>query len=125
MTVTAFASGTGNGGAALTVTTEHFLSDINEAGVFVVEVDTNPLVDGDVLEARVYGGILTGGTARVIDDGFRVYYGAQHADDKTKTIGPFANERTDGTTTTSPMRFSLKQTFGTGRSPTWKVVKVA
>lgn len=119
MTVTAFASGTGNSGAALTVTTEHFVSDVNAAGVYTFEIDTNPLADGDVLELRVYKMILTSGTAR--PHLFAVYYGGQSADDLIKVSEPVSNELTDS----QALRFSLKQTFGTGRSIVWKVLKHA
>lgn len=119
MAVTAAASGTGNGGSALTVTTEHQLADIAAAGVYVFEIDTNALADGDILEARVYKMILTSGTARVVH--FAAWYGAQRTDDKIKVSLPVTNELTDSTA----LRFSLKQTHGTGRAIPWKVIKAA
>jgi hypothetical protein len=113
MAVSAFASGT----QTATVTTEHFLSSPNVAGIFTLHVDTNAMAAGDVLELRVYQIVLTGGTTRVAY--FARYADAQPADDQIKLSVPIANELTD----TNSLRFSLKQTFGTGRNFPWKVLQ--
>lgn len=113
MAVTASASGT----QTATVTTEHQLADTAAAGVYTFHVDTNAMVAGDVLELRVYQMELTGGTSRVLF--FHAYYGAQPTDDVMKVSLPIGNELTDATS----LRFSLKQTFGTGRAYPWKVLK--
>jgi hypothetical protein len=115
MATTAFASGT----QAATVTTEHFVSSPNVAGVFTFHVDTVNMVSGDVLELRIYQMVLTGGTQRVIF--FVAYYGAQPTDDLIKVSIPIGNELTD----TNSLRMSLKQTFGTSRNFPWKVLKYA
>lgn len=113
MAVTAFASGT----QTATIGTEHFLSSPNVAGTFTLHVDTNALAAGDVVELRVYQIVLTGGTSRVAY--YMRYEGAQPTDDVIKVSVPISNELTD----TNSLRFSLKQTFGTGRSFPWKVLK--
>ena len=110
---TAYASGT----QTATVTTEHFLSSPNVAGVFSLTVDTNLMVAGDVLELRVYQMVLTGGTTRVVY--YAMFDGAQPTDDKIKVSGVIGNELTD----TNSLRFSLKQTFGTSRDFPWKVLR--
>jgi hypothetical protein len=115
MAVTDFANGT----QTATVTTEHQLADVNAAGVYTFSVDTNAMADGDVLELRVYEMALTSGTARVLF--MQPYYGAQPTDDLIKASVPVANALTDSTA----LRFSLKQTFGTGRSFPWRVNKIA
>ncbi len=117
MAVTAQASGT----QTATVGTEHQLADTNVAGVFIFEVDTNAMVAGDIVELRVYEMILTSGTSRVVFS--HAYYGAQDAsaDGLQKNSIPVSNELTDATA----LRFSLKQTFGTGRAFPWKVLKHA
>lgn len=115
MTVAAAASGT----QTATVTTEHQLADTAAAGIYTFEVDCNAMVAGDVLELRVYKMILTAGTSRVVFVGF--FYGAQATDDLVKVSVPVTNELTDSTS----LRFSLKQTFGTGRAFPWKVVKIS
>lgn len=108
-----------SGSQTTVVTTEHFVEDTNTAGVFVFEVDTNALADGDVLELRVYKMIATSGTARVAF--FAAFYGAQAVDDLIKTSLPIANELTDS----QALRFSMKQTFGSARAIPWKVLRVA
>lgn len=115
MAVTAHASGT----QSATIGTEHFLSSPNVAGTFTLHVDTNAMAAGDVLELRVYQMVLTSGTQRPAY--FRRYTDAQPADDLIKISVPISNELTD----TNALRFSLKQTAGTGRSYPWKVLKYA
>jgi hypothetical protein len=113
MAVTAQASGT----QTATVTTEHQLADVNVAGVFTFHVDTNAMAANDVLELRVYQMELTSGASRVLF--MQQYYGVQLADDLQKVSLPIGNDLTDSTS----LRFSLKQTFGTGRAFPWKVLK--
>ena len=115
MAVAASASGT----QTATVTTEHQLADTAATGVYQFIVDTAALANGDVLELRVYQMVLTSGTSRILF--FQGYYGAQPTDDVIKVSIPVANELTDATA----LRFSLKQTFGTGRAFPWKVLKIA
>jgi len=115
MAVTAFGSGT----QTATVTTEHQLADVNAAGVYTFHVDTSNMAAGDILELRVYQMELTSGTSRVLF--FHAYYGAQPTDDLQKVSLPIGNDLTDSTS----LRFSLKQTFGTGRQYAWKVLKFA
>lgn len=115
MALTAFGSGT----QTATVTTEHTLASVNQAGVYTLHVDTVNMAAGDVLELRVYQMVLTGGTARVAH--FMQYSGAQPAHDQIKPSIPLSNELTD----TDALKFTLKQTFGTGRAFPWKVLKHA
>lgn len=113
MAVTLQASGT----QTATVTTEHTLADVAVAGVFSLHVDTVNMVAGDITELRVYQIDLTGGTRRVAF--FQAYYGAQPTDDVMKVSFPIGNDLTDA----GSLRFTLKQTFGTGRAFPWKVLK--
>lgn len=113
MSVTASASGT----QTASISTEHQLADTAAAGVYTFHVDTNAMVAGDTLELRVYQMVLTGGTSRVAY--MQTFSGAQPADDKIKISEPIGNELTDSTS----LRFSLKQTAGTGRAFPWKVLK--
>ena len=115
MAITADASGT----QAATVTTEHTLDDVANAGVFSFHVDTVNMVAGDTLELRIYQIVLTGGTRRVAY--FASFTGAQSADDLIKVSVPIANELTDA----GSLRFTLKQTAGTSRNFPWKVLKYA
>jgi len=111
MAATAYASGT----QTCTVTTEHFLSSPNVAGVYTLNLDTNALAAGDILEVRLYKMVLTGGTARVayVD----AYAGAQPTDDKIKISVPLAT----GLSETNGLRFSITQTAGTGRNIPWSL----
>ena len=115
MAVTAQASGT----QTAVIGTEHYLADVAVAGVFTCHIDTINMAAGDVLELSVYQMVLTVGTARVVY--FGAYSGVQPTDDKIKISIPISNELTDATS----LRFSLKQTFGTGRAYPWKVLKHA
>lgn len=112
MAVTAYASGT----QTAVIGTEHFLSSPNVAGTFTLHVDMNALAAGDVVELRVYQIVLTAGTSRVAY--LARFAGAQPTDDQIKVSVPISNELTD----TNSLRFSLKQTVGTGRAFPWKVL---
>lgn len=115
MAVTSFANGT----QTATVTTEHFVSDVNQAGTYVFEVNTTNMAAGDVLELRIYRKPLTGSTSVVAY--FSAFYGVQPAEDVIKISVPISNDHTNATA----LRFSLKQTFGTGRNFEWNVLKHA
>lgn len=115
MAVTAQASGT----QTAVITTEHFVADVAVSGVFTFHVDTNAMVAGDALELRIYQMILTAGTSRVVC--MTRFHGVQPTEALIKLSIPIANELTDGTA----LRFSLKQTDGTGRAFPWKVLKIA
>lgn len=115
MTITAFGSGT----QAATVTTEHFLANVNEAGAYTFHVDLVNMAAADVVELRIYQMVLTGGTQRVAY--LETFQGAQPVDGLIAISVPISNELTD----TNSLRFSLKQTLGTGRNFPWKVLKHA
>lgn len=112
MTVAAYASGT----QTAVIGTEHFLSSPNVAGTFTMHLDTVNMAAGDVIEIRIYQMILTGGTQRVAY--LTRYADAQLTDDLIKISVPISNELTD----TNSLRFSLKQTAGTGRAFQWKIL---
>lgn len=113
MAITAKGSGT----QTAVIGTEHTLLDIAVAGVFSLHVDKNAMVAGDVLELRIYQIVLASGTRRVAY--IARYAGAQPVDDQISISVPIANELTDA----GSLRFTLKQTFGTGRAFPWKVLQ--
>lgn len=115
MAVTAQGSGT----QTAVIGTEHTLLDVAVAGTFTLHVDLNAMAALDVLELRIYQIVLTGGTRRVCY--FKGAYGAQSADDMIVISVPISNELTDA----GSIRFTLKQTGGTGRAFPWKVLKYA
>ena len=111
-----YASGT----QTATLTTEHFLSNVNAVGTYTFHVDTSGMQAGDILELRVYQIELTGGTARVAL--YMRYEGAQAADDMQKISIPVGNDLTDA----NSLRFSLQQnriSGGTGQNFAWKVLQ--
>ena len=116
MTIAAFGTPTSQ---TASIGTEHFLANVNEAGVYTFHVDMNALAAGDYLELRIYQIVLTGGTARVVY--LETFQGGDIAvrEEKIFISVPISNELTD----TNSLRFSLKQTLGTGRSFPWKVLK--
>lgn len=115
MAVTAFAQGTQNA----TIDTEHFLASPDEAGTYQLYVDMDNMAAGDVVELRVYKMMLTGGTPKGALP--QTYYGVQADDDLIKFTVPISTELAE----TNALRFSLKQTDGTGRAFDWKVLKFA
>jgi hypothetical protein len=113
MAVTAAGSGT----QTATVSTEHTLLDVSTAGTYTFHVDKNNLASGDTVELRIYQMVLTAGTRRVA---YKVSYsGAQDTDDMISISVPISNELTDS----GALRFTLKQTAGTGRGFAWKVLR--
>jgi hypothetical protein len=109
----------GNGTQTATIGTEHTLLDIAAAGTYTFHIDTFNLAVGDVVELRIYQMVLTGGTRRVAY--FTRYFDVQATDDLIKLSVPISNELTDA----GALRFTLKQTNGTGRAFPWKVLKYA
>lgn len=115
MAVTAEASGT----QTAVISTEHTLRDVNAAGTYTLHADCFNLATGDVVELRIYQMILTAGTRRVAY--YQRYAGVQPTDDMIKISVPISNELTDS----GALRFTLRQTHGTGRNFPWKVLKYA
>lgn len=112
MAVTAQGSGT----QTAAISTEHTLLDVAVAGTFTLHVDKNAMASGDTLELRIYQIVLTGGTRRVAYKG--IFNDAADTDDEIAISVPIANELTDS----GSLRFTLKQTAGTGRAFPWKVL---
>src|SRR4051812_650717 len=109
----------GSGTQTAVITTEHTLLDVAIAGTFTLHVDAVNMASADIVELRIYQMVLTAGTRRVAY--IQKYYGAQITDDLIKISVPISNELTDA----GALRFTLKQTAGTGRAFPWKVLKYA
>ena len=105
---------TASGTQTATINTEHSLLSQTTAGTFVLEVDTNALANGDILELRIKKIVLVSGTERVCY--IEIYYDAQDTDDLIKTSLPVPVD------TGIQTEFTLKQTAGTGRAFPWKVL---
>lgn len=103
------------GSQTCTIGTEHFLTSPDTAGVYHLELDLANLAAGDYLEARVYKIVVTGGTSRVYL--VQAFSGAQIEGDVVVASIPVSNVLTD----TNSVRFSIRQTVGTGRVIPWHV----
>lgn len=99
-----------------TIGSEHTLLDVAVAGTFTLHVDLTNMVAGDVVELRIYQMVLTAGTRRVAY--YQQFVGAQSLDNMIQISVPISNELTDA----GSIRFTLKQTNGTGRAFPWKVL---
>ncbi len=99
-----------SGTQAATISTEHTLATVTAAGTYVLVVDTNAMVLGDVLELRLYLKSLSGSTSRVA---YAVSY-ANIQSDPVKLSIPVP--------TTHEIKATLKQVAGTGRSFDWELI---
>ena len=108
MTWTLDSSGT----QSSTVGTEHSLATSTSNGTFVYEVDMSALVAGEVVELRVKGTTLTGGTAA------QMWKGTYPA--------PLTNPRVQSPPVPSDISINvtLKQISGSSRSFPWKLLRV-
>jgi hypothetical protein len=109
MTWTLSSSGTTS---ALSINSETVLvTDTNNA-TFVFEVDTSNVVNGDLLEVRLYTITLAGGA---LVQAWKGTY--QHAQlNNHKISPPIASDQS--------LKCTLKQTAGTGRTFAWKLLRI-
>ena len=105
---TSIASGT----QTATITTEHTLATDTTNKTYVLVVDTAAMVNGDVLELRVYTIALTAGTERLAY--FATYTHAQSCP-MTYSVPVPAD---------ISCKVTLKQTAGTGRAFPWKLLSL-
>ncbi len=113
MSVTAQGTGT----QAATINTEHTLLDVAIAGTFTLHVSRRNQAAGDVVELRIYQVLLTGDTREIAY--FTREADAAPTENMILVSVPISNELTDA----GSLRFTLKQTKGTGRNWPWKVLK--
>lgn len=100
-----------SGSQTAVINTEHSLgSAITTAGVYVLVVDCNALVNGDVLELRAKTKAKTGSTSRLAY--YVTYANAQTELNKYSVPVPVDTE----------VVFTLKQTAGTGRAFDWNIL---
>lgn len=98
MALTEISSGT----YTTTDATETQVVDITSAGVYTFEIDTNNMVNGDLIELRIYTKVLSGGTRRVAWTA--TYQNVQGAPNKYSVPVPAMRE----------FRVTLKNTTWTG-----------
>ena len=99
-----------SGTQTATISTEHSLDTPTTNGTYALEVDTVNLVNGDLVELRVYD-MVDGTNYR------QVYKGTyQHIQINNAKLSPVIYATTQA-------KFTLKQTAGTGRAFPWKVLR--
>lgn len=109
----------GSGTQAASIGTEHTLVDVAVAGTYTLGVDCTNMAAGDATELRCKKIFKTSGSLIVVY--YQIYLDAQVADDCGKISVPIANALTDS----ASLRFTLKQTLGTGRNFDWEVLRYA
>jgi len=105
-----------SGSQTCTISTEHTLATITSAGVYVLKLDLNALVDGatpDELEVRVYSKSRSADTERL--EFINTYRGSQGQPIVT----------TLPCVTDCDCKFTIKQTQGTGRAVPWNALVLA
>jgi hypothetical protein len=98
-----------NGSQTATLTTEHDLATITDAGRYFLKVDVNALADGEILTLRVYTKARTSDTERLADV-FSIQAPVVSKVLITYVYGVDAH-----------VRFTLRQDGGTGRAYPWQV----
>lgn len=102
-----------SGSQTATVNTEHTLgSAITSAGTYVLVVETNAMVNGDVLELRAYSKVKSGATE------YLAYY-VRYAHAQTES-----NKYSIPVPADTSVKFTLKQTAGTGRAFPWNILSL-
>jgi hypothetical protein len=100
------------GSQTAVISTEHTLSTQTNPGIYVLVVDCNALVAGDVVEIRFKTKYASGGTERQA----RVYTLANVQED--------VNFYSDAVPIDASVKVTLKQTAGTGRVFPWNLLRV-
>lgn len=98
---------------ACSIGTEHTLDTITTAGTYQLGLDLSNLVAGDILEVRVYTKVRAGATSRVAFQA--VYPGPRSADDMNAYTPPLMIH--------TEVKYTIKQTAGTGRNVVWSIAK--
>lgn len=102
-----------NGSQTAVISTEHVLATDTTNATFYFEVDVVNLVNGDILELRIYTMTLSGGTLRVA---WKSTYGPIPPINDIIASPPQPSDQS--------YRCSLKQTAGTGRIFPWKLIRI-
>lgn len=99
-----------SGTQTATISTEHTLATDTTNHSYVLVVDTGAMVNGDILELRLYTIVLASGTERVA---YIATYAHAQGDPQKYSVPVPADISCKAT---------LKQTAGTGRSYPWKLL---
>ena len=103
-----------SGSSAMTLSTDITLATITTVGVFVISVDTNPIVNGETLILIVEKKVLTGSTRRIID---RMVI-CNHA-----PLTPVVEDKPRDSL--FELVYKLRQEGGSARTIDWNIIKLA
>lgn len=106
-------SSAANGSTAMTLSTDITLTTLSSAGVYVINVDTNPIVNGETLILIVQKKVLTGSTSRLED---RMVI-CQHAPGIPNVCDKPRESLYE-------IIYKLRQEGGTARTIDWNVVQI-
>ena len=102
-----------SGSQTATLTTEHTLATVTDAGTYTLNVDAENLADGERLTLRIYGKARSSDTERLL------------------YVADFTGETLETKLLASPAsvsphhnKFTLEQNNGTGRAFPWAVYEV-
>lgn len=101
-----------SGSQTATLTTEHDLATVTDAGTYQLVVDCALLVDDETLELRIYGKARTTDTERLL-------YEASFTHAQTTTL-----KASLAVVSPHHARFTLEQNGGTGRAFPWAVYEL-
>lgn len=102
-----------SGSQTATISTEHTLATVTDAGIYTVRVDINALAAGDIVELRVYAKCRNGTDSERLIHGPAVY-GPVVPDQKLAESVPIMSA--------GHFKPTLKQTAGTGRAFPWVIL---
>lgn len=88
---------------------EDVLATVTDAGAYVLVVDTAAMVDGDIVELRIYGKSRSGDTERVI---YRAAFAHSQGEPLKQSVCVISPHHA---------KFSLVQSAGTARAFPWAV----
>lgn len=98
-----------SGSQTATLTTEHDLATVTDAGIYVLAVDVNALVNGETVRLRIYGKARSSDTERLIYDATFSHAQSSPLKESVAIVSPHH------------MRATLRQDGGTGRAYPWAI----
>lgn len=101
------------GSQTATISTEHVLATVTDAGIYVLRVDLGNLAAGDIVELRVYSKCRNATDSERLKDG-PVTFGPVVPDEKLPDSIPVL--------ATGHYKVTLKQVAGTGRAFPWVIL---
>lgn len=109
----AFPSLAASGSTALSLSTDTTIATLSTAGVFIINIDVNPIVNGETLILIVQKKVLTGSTSRIVD---RMVI-CNHI-----SLCPVVEDKPRESL--YELIYKLRQEGGTGRTIDWAVYQV-